>query len=277
MQKDNAVRQLFGQAHVMCPHNAGELQLELEFLDQVAQELRHQRIDHGCRLVIQGARRWGGKRAGNRNAALHSGGEIRGQKVTHGFYAHHVQQPIDDLINLLFIQIMAFAQREGHVLAHAERVKERAVLEHHGHFFANMLELQLGVVRDVLKGNNHTPRVRLEEAHDVMERNRFTYTAAAQNTKSLAGIDLKAYVFQDFMIAEGFIDVLKLNVRQVPLRRWMVGMFAHVSWPEKRRRARGRSSGVFRFSNISAAKANWRSSDSLITSVLSLGKSGTIL
>src|SRR5438105_10489228 len=46
-----------------------------------------------------------GQRPGNRDRALHSGGKIRGQQVTHFFDAHHFQQAIDDLKNLFFSQI----------------------------------------------------------------------------------------------------------------------------------------------------------------------------
>src|SRR5215467_11890289 len=55
MQEHDPVGQLLGQAHVMRHHEAGELELLFQLLDQVAEKLGHQRIDHGSRLVVQNA------------------------------------------------------------------------------------------------------------------------------------------------------------------------------------------------------------------------------
>src|SRR5438270_4251603 len=115
MQKDDAISQLLGQTHIVSYHNAGELELLFELLDKVAEQLCHERIDHGCRLVIQDALRLRRKGARNRYTALHAGGKVRRQKIAHGLYAYHVQQAVDNLVNLLLIQIMALAQRKSHV------------------------------------------------------------------------------------------------------------------------------------------------------------------
>ena len=50
-----------------------------------------------------------------------------------------IEEAVNDLIDLFFIQVMALAQRKSHILAHGKRVKKGAVLEDHGHFFANVL------------------------------------------------------------------------------------------------------------------------------------------
>ena len=51
--------------------------------------------------------------------ALHAGGEIRGKQIAHGLYSHHVEQAVNNLVDLLFIEVAALAQGEGHVLANA--------------------------------------------------------------------------------------------------------------------------------------------------------------
>src|SRR5436853_7612069 len=45
MQEEHAIGELLREAHVMGDDDAGEFQLELELLDEVAEKLRHQRID----------------------------------------------------------------------------------------------------------------------------------------------------------------------------------------------------------------------------------------
>ncbi len=169
MQKYDAVSQFLGQAHVMRYHDAGELELVLQFLDEVAQKLRHEGIDHGGGFVIKNAFRLGRKRAGNGHATLHPGRKVGGKKVAHGLHAYHVQQAVDNLVNLLFVQVMALTQRKGHVFTNAERIEQRAVLKYHGYFFADPLQLRFGGFGDVLKRNYHASGVGLKKSHDVME------------------------------------------------------------------------------------------------------------
>ena len=172
---------------------------------------------------------------------------------------------------------MALAQRKSHIFTHGERIKKCAVLENHGDFLAYVFKLRLVVIRDVLKGHDHTAFIRLEEAHDVMQGDRFAHAAAPENAERFTGIHLEAHILKHAMVAERFVNVPELDVRLVAFRVWVMLLVAHVSRPEKRRRARSMSSGVFRFSSISALKANRRSSASLITSVWPRGKSGVIL
>src|ERR1051326_762032 len=106
---------------------------------------------------------------------------------------------------------MALAQREGDVFTDSERIKERAVLEHHGDFLADVLKLRFGVIGDVFESHDDAALIGLEKAHDVMQRNRFAHAAAAQDAERLAGIDLEAYVLKHAMVAKRFIDVLELD------------------------------------------------------------------
>jgi len=116
-----------------------------------------------------------------------------------------------DLVGLHLVEAALLAQGKGHVLAHGERVEERPVLEDHGDFLANALQLFLAVVGDVLLGHDDAPRVRLEEAHDVVQRHRLPYPAASQDADRLAGQGVEADVIEDPVFAEGLGDVLELD------------------------------------------------------------------
>ena len=60
-------------------------------------------------------------------------------------------RPFDDLLNLVFGEIAAFAEGEGDVFADGEGVEERAILEDHGDFAADGLHLLLVVIRRCLR------------------------------------------------------------------------------------------------------------------------------
>ena len=121
-----------------------------------------------------------GKCAGDSNGPLHPGREIGREQVAHGFHAYHLEQAVDDLENLFFVEIAAFAERKGNVLADRKRVEECAVLEDHGDFFADALHL-FRVIGDVLVSDNDTTGIGLQKSHDVVQRNRFADAAAPED------------------------------------------------------------------------------------------------
>src|SRR6516165_10090929 len=97
-----------------------------------------------------------------------------------------------------------------------------------------------------------------------MQRDAFADAAAPQDADSLARIHGEADIVQHPVAAEGFADVLKFDVRLV--------MVAH-----RRFRARAKSPGVFRLSNIRGSKARRTSSASSIRRTVVWQNSGSIL
>src|SRR5579871_4361571 len=55
VEKDDALGQLFREAHIVSYNDAGQVELDFQPLDKVAQQLRHQGIDHGGGLVVEDA------------------------------------------------------------------------------------------------------------------------------------------------------------------------------------------------------------------------------
>src|SRR5579884_570450 len=131
--------------------------------------MRHERINHGGRFIVKNAFRLGGESAGNSHTALHSGGKIGGQKIAHRLYANHIEQAVHNLINLVFIQIVTFTERESHVFTDRKRIKKRAVLKNHGDFLADVFKLGFSVVCDVFKSYDYAAFVRLEKTHNVVQ------------------------------------------------------------------------------------------------------------
>src|SRR5579859_461903 len=213
MQEHHAVRELLRETHVMCHHNGRQLQLILELLYQVTEQLSHERVHHRRRLVIKNAFRLGrqGTRHGHR--ALHAGGKVTGQQVTHRSHAHHFEQSIHHLIDLRFIKAAALAERECHVLTHGKRIEERATLEDHGDLLADALHLIFAVIRDVFTGYDDPPGIWLEESHEIVQAHRLAHTAASQNAKRLARLHMEAHLVQHAVIPECFAHLTELDVR----------------------------------------------------------------
>jgi hypothetical protein len=109
----------------------------LENLDQVAEAAGDDGIDHGGWLVVEHNLRLPGEGAGDGHGALSACREAGRQRFHHIFGAHDIDQLGNLLLDLLFAEAAALAQRKGHVLAHAEGIEERAVLEDHGDALAD--------------------------------------------------------------------------------------------------------------------------------------------
>jgi len=85
-------------------------------LDQVTEQLGHERIDHGSGLIEEHAFRPCRQGAGNGHRSFHSCRQVGRQEVTHFLYAHHIQQAVDDLKDLLFAEFSMLAQWKGDIL-----------------------------------------------------------------------------------------------------------------------------------------------------------------
>ena len=56
-------------------------------------------------------------------------------------HAHHLQQAVDDLENLVLVESAALTQRKGNILADSQRIEQRAALEDHRDFLADALHV----------------------------------------------------------------------------------------------------------------------------------------
>ena len=169
-----------------------------------------------------------------------------------------------------------------------QRVEECAVLKDHGDFLADDLELRFVVVGDVFAGHDHPARVRLQKSHDVMERDRFAHTAAAEDADRLPGLDIEADVVEDAVVSKGLGDVFEFDVERTCLLLPPSGLAAPARLPDDKCRrarcaqtrradaasstARRQSSGVFTLRNMLTVKPRARQSFSSTARTLIEGK-----
>ena len=188
------------------------MKLQFQPRNQVAQQLRHQRIHHRGRLVVQDALGLRGQRTRNRYRPFHSCRKVRRQQVTHLLNTDHLQQAIHHLQDLLFGQFAPFAQWKSHIFANAQRIKQRSILKYHRDFLADQFQLWFGVVGDIFPRHDDAPRIRLQEPHDAVQRNRLSDTASTQDADHLSRQDIETHIVQNDAVPEGLGDVLELDV-----------------------------------------------------------------
>jgi hypothetical protein len=70
------------------------------------------------------------------------------------------------------------------------------------------------VVGDVLSSDDQTAGVRLEESHNVVQRHRFAYPAAAQDANRFRRKDLEGHVIEYYVVPKslGYIEERDIRV-----------------------------------------------------------------
>ena len=183
-----------------------------ELEDQVAGVRGHQGIDHRGGLVVQNRLRILCQSAGDGHGAFHARAELIGQFIEELADFQHLGQLGHARVDCFRREVRALVERKLDVFAHRERIEKRAGLKDHGYAPANLHQLPLGPIGDVLAGHDHASRIRLQESEDVLQRDGFAYAAAPHDHAGLAGINRKADVIEHHMIVEGFADFAELDV-----------------------------------------------------------------
>src|SRR5581483_2144984 len=150
-----------------------------ETLDEIAHAPGDDGVNHRGRLVVEHHFGLRGKRAGDGDGPLAPGGEAGRKRIDDVVRADEANQPIDKLLNLIFIETTAFAQRKRDVLAYAERIEERPVLEDHRDTLADGHQIFFAHAHDLAAFDADGAGVRLQETHEQPKRDRLADAAAA--------------------------------------------------------------------------------------------------
>jgi hypothetical protein len=225
IEEQYGVGEALGKAHVVSDDDASESELALEALDEVAEAAGDDGIDHGGGLVVEDHFRLCGQGAGDGDGAFAAGGQAGGESVDDVIRADQANEAVDQLLNLILGQAAALAEREGNVLADAEGIKERAVLEDHGDAAANGLHAVFAETGDLLALDANGAGIGLEKAHEHAQGDGFAHAAAAEDAEGLAALDEEADVFQDRPAIERDADMAKDNDRPGRLFGGWLGRF----------------------------------------------------
>ena len=108
-----------------------------------------------------------------------------------------------------------FVQPVADVLAHRERVEQRAFLKDHAKVVADFHQLGLGEPIDALAVDRHRAAVRLQQADDDLERRRLAGAAGAQNDLRAPLHHVEADVLEDDLVVERELHVIEDDNRAV--------------------------------------------------------------
>ncbi len=92
------------------------------------------------------------------------------------------------------------------------RIEERAALKDHRDLLAHRSHLLIAEAGDVLAGNQNPSPLRLQKAHDLLQRHRLAHSGAAKDAQRLSRQHLEAHIVQHMQIAKRFRDVIEDDI-----------------------------------------------------------------
>jgi hypothetical protein len=211
VKKQDRVGEALSESHIVSDNDAGKAKLVFEALDKIAEPASDDGVDHGGGLIVEDDFRLGGESPGYSHGSFAAGGEAGRKCVDDVFGPNQADEPVDDLDDLVFVKAAPLAKGEGDILAHAERVKKGAILEDHGDALADGAHSFFAKPDDLLTLNSDGAGIRLEEAHEHAQSDRFADAASAQDAKGLATFDMEADVFKDRPAVERDGDVVEAD------------------------------------------------------------------
>src|SRR5687767_13590024 len=206
--------------HVVGDGKGGGAQVVHALLDQLVDDLAHDRIEAGGRLVEKDDLRLGRDGTGQGHALLHAAGqfsriELRDIRAK----ADGSELPQRDLLGFGAVEALAGDQAERHVLPDRERIEQGAALEQHAELVHDLFALAGRHARDLVAVDLDRALVRLHQADDALDQHRLAGARAADHHQRLALRHVEVEVPQHHLAAEGFAQSPDLDFEVAAHRR----------------------------------------------------------
>src|SRR6266481_1524144 len=198
--------------HLVGDENRRDVFQIAQLHSQLANRACRRRIQTRGGFVEQYDLRITHQRAGNPDAPSHAAGELGGHLVDGLLEIDEAQHPTHLAFDLFF-RYSLFVELKGNVFVNRKRIKQRAFLEDHADFFADLHHFSFAVVGYVFTVNQNLSAIRFEQTQDQFDGRRLATAGAAQDDFRLALHHLEAEIVQNLTIVEDHGDVAKFDCR----------------------------------------------------------------
>src|SRR5260221_5577829 len=188
----DAVGDLARRGHVVGDRHRGGAELLDAFDDQLVDDIGHDRVEPGGRLVEKDDLGLGGDGAGEGDALLHAARQLgRHELADIGAEPDPGELLQRHLLRRCATGAATHDQAEGDVLPDRQRVEEGAALEQHAEFAHQLLALAGREVGDLLAVDRDRAGIGLDEAEDAFQHHRLAGAGAADDDDALAHADVE--------------------------------------------------------------------------------------
>lgn len=101
--------------------------------------------------------------------------------------------------------------RKGDVLLDGQRVEKGGILKQHPELFSKLIQPLVVQVREIDPVNDDAPGIGPEQSNDMLQQDRFSLAAGAEDHCHLLIGNLEVDPLEDLVTVERLADVLKLD------------------------------------------------------------------
>ena len=166
-------------------------------------------IEPAARLVDEQDPGLEHKRTCQPGALSHSTREFRGHPLPVIAEADVAKNPVDNGVDLRGCFAGQPQERQRQILVQRQGIEERGTLEEKSHLSSHAGQVPGVQAGDVFPFNPDLPLLRLQERDDQLQRHALAGSAAAQNAECFPRANLKRYVSENRLFAEGLRHLLQ--------------------------------------------------------------------
>ena len=209
----DAVADLAGGRHVVGDRDRGGAEIADAFHDQVVDDVGHDRVEAGGRLVEEDDLRLAGDGSGERHALLHAARQFRRKELADlGSEADMAELGDRHLVRLGGIHAVALDRTERHVLPDAQRVEQRAALEQHAELAHDLGAAVVAQADGFRAVDLDRARVRPHQAEDAFQQHRLAGARTADHHHGLSRRHVEIDAAQHLLGPEGFGDAAQRDL-----------------------------------------------------------------
>src|SRR5690606_29080863 len=208
----DAVGDLAHARHVVGDGKGARAETAHAFDDEAVDDVRHNRVEAGRRLVEKDDLRLGGDRAGEGDPLLHAAGQLRRPELSYIRAEADARQLLErDDLRLRSRHALTLDQAEGDVLPDRQAVEQRAALEEHPELGVHALALARREMHDVLSVDLDRAAIGVNDAEDRLEEHRLAGAGAADDDERLAAPDIEIHPLQHLLAAEALVQIANFD------------------------------------------------------------------
>ncbi len=199
----------------MSDDDAGHRIALADLQDQFVDDVGHDRVEAGGRLVVQHDFGIECQGAGQAYAFLHAAGELSGFfQLGGGGKADFLEALADDVADLRLVEAALLAQAEGDVVVDREAVEQGGALEEKTEAEALLGQVVVAQVGQAFAVEDHGPRRGPQQGDHEFEENGLAAPAFADDDDSLPARDVEIDALQDALLWELHAELLERDQRR---------------------------------------------------------------
>ncbi len=192
MEHYDAIGDLIGALHIVGNNDCSNAELALKFENKLIDDVRANRIQSRCRLVVEQYFRIQCDSAGQGHAFALAAGEIGGKVVLKSVEANHSKLGLDQVFDLAPVPDAAvLADGEYYVVKDAQTVEEGSTLKEEAVVCADMIEIPLAEIVNTLILIVDLARGGTQKCDQVLYQYGLAAAAGANDYRSLALLNVQ--------------------------------------------------------------------------------------